>query len=95
MAFKRIFPESHFSVYDCARLIMTNVLNDLSQAGRERIFWRNFVSVLWFRVMQFWGTYQGYRHSSAVTQELRQRFYYPSGVDLQDCRHKGRCSHSV
>ncbi|MGE5073176.1 MAG: hypothetical protein ACM3MF_07095, partial [Anaerolineae bacterium] len=36
-------------------------------------------SIAWFRAAQFWGTYQGYRHSSAVTQELRERFYYPHG----------------
>ena len=27
--------------------------------------------------MQFWGTYQGYRSSGALTQALRQTFYYP------------------
>ena len=30
--------------------------------------------------MQFWGTYQGYRNSSAVTQALRQTFYYPPSL---------------
>ncbi len=83
MAFKRLFPESHFSVYDCIRLAASNTLSDLSHAVRERVFWRHFASVFWFRGMQFWGTYQGYRHSSAVTQELRQRFYYPGAEDLQ------------
>jgi glycosyltransferase involved in cell wall biosynthesis len=77
MAFKRIFPESHFSVYDCIRLGFMNAKNDVFQAARERILWQHFASILWFRGAQFWGTYQGYRNSSAVTQELRQRFYYP------------------
>lgn len=80
MAFKRIFPESHFSIYDCLRLTLTNVLSDAAQARRERALWRNAASMLWFRGAQFWGTYQGYRHSSAVTQELRQRFYYPASA---------------
>ena len=82
MAFKCLFPESYFSAYDCIRLATTNTLSDLSQAARGHGFWRNFVPVLWFRSMQFWGTYQGYRHSSAVTQKLRQRFYYPRGAAL-------------
>jgi rhamnosyltransferase len=80
MAFKRIFPESHFSIYDFSRLSLTNISNDLMHAARQRVLLRNVGSILWFRVAQFWGTYQGYRHSSAVTQELRERFYYPRGA---------------
>jgi len=77
MAFKRIFPESHFNVYDFARLTVTNILSDLSHAARQRVLWRSFSSVFWFRFSQFWGTYQGYRRSGPVTQQLRQMFYYP------------------
>ena len=77
MAFKRIFPESHFNIYDFARLTVTNILSDLSHAARRRVFWKSFSSVFWFRFSQFWGTYQGYRQSGPVTQQLRQTFYYP------------------
>ena len=77
MAFKRIFPESHFNVYDFARLTLTNILSDLSHAARRHVLWKSFTSILWFRYNQFWGTYQGYRQSGPVTQQLRQTFYYP------------------
>lgn len=77
MAFKRIFPESHFNVYDFARLTVTNILSDLFHAARQRVLWKSFVSIFWFRFNQFWGTYQGYRQSGPVTQQLRQTFYYP------------------
>ena len=77
MAFKRIFPESHFNLYDFARLTVTNILSDLSHAARQRVFWRHFGSIFWFRYNQFMGTYQGYRQSGPVTQQLRQTFYYP------------------
>jgi glycosyltransferase involved in cell wall biosynthesis len=82
MAFKRIFPESHFSIYDCLRLTLGNVLSDAAQARRERVLSRNAASILWFRGAQFWGTYRGYRHASPVTQELRQRFYYPASANV-------------
>jgi rhamnosyltransferase len=81
MAFKRIFPESHFSVYDCVRLLTANAITDLVHARREQGLWRNLGSTLGFRAAQFWGTYQGYRHSSAVTRELREKFYYPLGME--------------
>jgi glycosyltransferase involved in cell wall biosynthesis len=77
MAFKRIFPESHFSVYDFARLTLSNIARDAQEASRQRLSWRQYGSILWFRTMQFWGTYQGYRNSSALTPALRQTFYYP------------------
>lgn len=79
MAFKLIFPESHFSIYDCARLMMLNILRDLQLAAKAGGLWRHGGSILWFRSMQFWGTYQGYRQSSPLTQALRQTFYYPPG----------------
>ena len=77
MAFKRIFPESHFNVYDFARLTVTNILSDLFHAARQNVLLKSFSSIFWFRFNQFWGTYQGYRKSGPVTQHLRQTFYYP------------------
>jgi hypothetical protein len=77
MAFKRIFPEAHFNLYDFLRLTITNILSDLAHAARERVIWRHAVSICWFRFSQFLGTYQGYRRSGPVTQQLRQTFYYP------------------
>ncbi len=77
MAFKRIFPESHFSIYDFARLSISNIARDIQEAARQGVAWRHCGSIAWFRVMQFWGTYQGYRNSSGVTRALRETFYYP------------------
>ncbi len=77
MAFKHIFSESHFNVYDFARLTLTNIFSDLLHSARLRVLLKSLPSIFWFRCMQFWGTYQGYRQSGPVTQQLRQTFYYP------------------
>lgn len=76
MAFKRIHPESHFSVYDFIRLTVTNILSDLWHSTREHVLIKNFTSIFWFRFMQFHGTRMGYRDSSLVTPQLRETFYY-------------------
>jgi glycosyltransferase involved in cell wall biosynthesis len=76
MAFRRIYPESHFSVYDFVRLTTMNIVSDLWHAARERVLWRNFASIFWFRFMQFHGTRMGYRESSVITPQLRETFYY-------------------
>ena len=76
MAFRRIYPESHFSVYDFLRLTTMNILSDLRHAAREGVLWKTIASIFWFRFMQFHGTRMGYRESGLLTPQLRETFYY-------------------
>ena len=80
MAFKRIFPQEHFHWWDVLRHFSANALSDLAHAIRQRQLTAHFADILWFRWMQFWGTYQGYRRSGPLTWQLRQTFYYPRGM---------------
>jgi glycosyltransferase involved in cell wall biosynthesis len=79
MAFKQIYPEGHFSLYDFIRNLTASISFDLLHTARARQLSRSLSSIFWFRWMQFWGTYQGYRQSSYLTPELRQTFYYHVG----------------
>jgi rhamnosyltransferase len=81
MAFKRIYPEAHFSLYDFLRMTTANAGSDLWHALRQNVFWRNALGILRYRVAQFWGTYQGYRQSLEWNWNLRQTFYYPHGLE--------------
>lgn len=83
MAFKKIYPEAHFNLYDFARMTTSNIFFDLYHAARERVLWRNLGSIFWFRAAQFWGTYQGYRRAAEWNWSLRQTFYYPRGAAAQ------------
>jgi cellulose synthase/poly-beta-1,6-N-acetylglucosamine synthase-like glycosyltransferase len=80
MAFKQIFPHERFRLVDFFRLAATNIGSDLWHAAREKELRRSLGSIFWFRLMQFWGTYQGYRHTGPLTWHLRQTFYYPHGI---------------
>lgn len=80
MAFKRIFSQEQFHLADFIRLVTSNITSDLKNAARQRLLRRNLRSIFWFRWMQFWGTYQGYRQSGPLTWQLRQTFYYPQGT---------------
>jgi len=82
MAFKRIYPEAHFSLYDVARMTGGNIANDLWQAGQQGLLLNSLLSIFWFRWNQFWGTYQGYRQSPEWNWQLRQTFYYPRGAEV-------------
>jgi rhamnosyltransferase len=80
MAFKRIFPDERFHIGDFIRLFLSNALNDCWHAARQRVWWKNVSDIFWFRLMQFWGTYQGFRQSGPLTWQLRQTFYYPGDL---------------
>ena len=80
MAFKRIFPQEHFGLRDFLRLSLSNIFSDMWHAARQGVLFRSLGSIFWFRLMQFWGTYQGYRHLGPLTWQLRQTFYYPRGI---------------
>lgn len=77
IAFKRIFPHEHFSFGDFCQLTVRNIVNDYVCAVRDSRFIPNLFSIPMFRLMQFWGTYRGFRQRGEPTQQLRERFYYP------------------
>jgi len=78
IALARIRREEKFGFGSFLRLYFSNVISDSKQALREGCFIREFWSILWFRWMQFLGTYMGFRHSGPVTDEVIQAFYYPN-----------------
>lgn len=84
MAFKRIFPHEHFNLADFLRLYISNTVSDMWHALRQGCYTRSVGSILWFRLMQFWGTFQGFRSSGPLTQQLRQTFYYPHSLAVKN-----------
>ena len=89
MAFKKIYPEAHFNVYDFVRLTMMNIFSDLWYAAGEGVLWKNIASIFWFRFMQFHGTRLGHRETGLITPQLRETFYYarerkPKGLGTRD-----------
>lgn len=84
MAFKRIYPEAHFNIYDFLRMTASNIFNDSVHAARERVLLKVIPEIFWFRFNQFWGTYQGYRQSAEWSWSLRQTFYYPRGLEADE-----------
>jgi glycosyltransferase involved in cell wall biosynthesis len=78
IALKHIFPQERFSLPDFVRLFVANALSDSYHAARDRVFWRNLTDIWIFRFMQFLGTFRGNSQRGPVSQQLKQRFYYPN-----------------
>ena len=89
MAFKRLFPDQHYHLWNLVHNLTTNITNDLVHAARVHQLSSHLTDIFWFRWMQFWGTYKGYRQSGPLTWQLRQTFYYP-GISRLPARLPGR-----
>jgi len=77
MAFKLIYPQEQFGIFDLLSAFFSNVKNDMEIARRDKIISKVWKRVLGFRWNQFFGTYLGYRQSGPLTWQLKQTFYYP------------------
>lgn len=79
IAMKQILPDSNFSIRNMIGMFFQKSISDLAQAQREKIFWKEFIDVFRFRLVQYLGTWQGYRYSGNIDQKLHRKFYYPPG----------------
>lgn len=80
IAMKQVLPESHFTLWNFVRLVTGTIFSDLLAARREGVLGQQFGSVLWFRWMQYWGTYRGYHYAGQINADLHQQFCYPPGI---------------
>jgi glycosyltransferase involved in cell wall biosynthesis len=80
IALAKIRPEESFGLFDLVNLTLSNVFSDLRSALTEGTLSRALWSILWFRSMQYLGTYRGFRHAGPVTDEVIRAFYYPARV---------------
>ncbi|MDV7390807.1 glycosyltransferase [Arthrospira platensis SPKY1] len=80
IALKQTFPQESFRFRDFVRLFLANAVSDCYHARCDRLLKDNFADILMFRLMQFWGTYQGFRQHGKISSKLKQTFYYPNGL---------------
>lgn len=89
MAMKKIRPEEHFHFWDFLRLYASNGLSDCRFAFAGKALRRELWRILWFRFMQFWGTYRGFAIAGPLTSQLKYTFYYPRAraTDMSEMDH--------
>jgi len=79
IALKRIFSHEHFYFSNFLSLFLSNVTSDYYHARRDRQLRNNLLDIPLFRLMQFWGTYRGFKQTGPMNDQIRQTFYYPRG----------------
>ncbi|SKB70432.1 Glycosyl transferase family 2 [Parapedobacter luteus] len=80
IALKQILPRVHFDFFDFLWLFTSNTASDWFHALQKGILWKEWKNIISFRFMQFYGTYLGHKQKGIITQELKNRFYYPNGI---------------
>jgi len=80
LALRQILPDSRFSLWNFLRLWSSSTTSDLASARREGVLGRRWREILWFRLMQYWGTYRGYHLTGEVDARLKQVFNYPPHI---------------
>lgn len=87
MALKHLRPELHFGIPELVRLVASSGFKDARRAWGEGLFPAALREIVWFRILQYWGTYQGFRLSGPLTDQLKKTFYYPqSATDRASAR---------
>jgi rhamnosyltransferase len=80
VAMKQILPNSKFSLLKFIKFWLKNTLSDMNQARHKRSLAKNWWPIIWFRFMQFWGTYRGFHYSGKIDAQLHRAFYYPPDI---------------
>lgn len=80
VAMKQILPQSRFTLRNFGPLWLRTTFSDLLQARREGVLRQQGWRIVWFRWMQYWGTFRGYQFSGRVDAQLHQAFYYPPDI---------------
>lgn len=79
IAYRLIMKHERFNLLNFFELLGSNLWCDLRQAWREGVWYKKLGEIFMFRLMQFWGTYRGYKQSYLLDNAVRARFYYPVG----------------
>lgn len=80
IALKQILPDSSYSFGTFIKKWLGSVLYDLNQARWDRVLIQQSSSIIRFRLMQTWGTYQGFHFAGKIDSQLHRAFYYPPDI---------------
>ncbi len=77
IALQQIMPQIHIFFRDFLRYFLSAVLLDMGAALQEKRLDRVFFEIIKFRLMQFWGTYCGNNNHRILSNEMKERYFYP------------------
>jgi len=77
IALQKIMPEIQLTFGDFLRYLAGGILHDCSEALNERRLLKLLPEIAMFRLMQYWGSYQGNRDHTKLSRNRKERYFYP------------------
>ncbi|GLS26965.1 glycosyltransferase [Marinibactrum halimedae] len=77
IALRNIKPEIHMTLGDFLRCYMSSMLSDFGDAVKQKVFFREFRSIVIFRFLQYWGGYKGNHIHRKLSKEAKRKYFYP------------------
>lgn len=77
IALKWILPDIKVTFYDFLKIFFLYLVSDFSAAIKQKVFIKNFFSILMFRFAMSYGSYIGNNKSFSLTEKSKKIYYYP------------------
>ena len=77
IALQKIMPEVHISFINFVHYSVVGICSDIIQAFRERVFFKNIISIILFRIFQYWGGYRGNHEHRKISKKMKYKYFYP------------------
>lgn len=84
LALRSIMPEVQLSMLDVLRCVVTSTLGDWRSAWRHGITSTSKLDMLRYRWNQYLGSYRGNHEHRRLSQDLKQRYFYPQVTEKAD-----------
>lgn len=82
LAMQRIMPEVSVTFFDALKFIFIGIVKDFKSALSKKVFLKNFLEIIMFRLAQYVGTYIGNQKQRKISKEMKQKYYYPRITDI-------------
>jgi rhamnosyltransferase len=82
IALQDIVPELQLSKKDVLRYFLIGVIKDFRAAINNKSLTKNAKSIILFRWAQYMGAYAGNHHIRKISQELKDKYFYPRNTNM-------------
>lgn len=77
IALQHIMPEVHVTFSDFIRYVSSAILFDFSAALQQKRLLRTAREIVFYRLMQFWGSYRGNHIHRDISRRRKEAYFYP------------------
>jgi len=78
IALHEIMPNIHFYSIDFIVYTWNSIILDFSKAFKNRVLIKNIIEIIFFRTMQYWGTYKGNKNQRKLSLDMKIKYFYPT-----------------